>query len=259
MQEGSTNKMTNSIYNLSLKTKAEFRSADILTLEASKRLNDIRTSTANYFPKLKIKSRLSALFLFLVAASSRIKRLNWQNFTNTLKSKQPMLVVAWHGSLVIPIYCLRNHGIFILTSLSLDGDLLTRTLYSFGFRCVRGSSSRGGMRGLLEMVKIMKRGANCAITVDGPRGPRHKVKPGAVLLAQKANALIIPLGVAYSKCHHLNNWDRTEVPYPTSRAVLSVGKPFSITKDISLDEGCDIIKESIFACEKEAKQRICNG
>lgn len=246
-------------YNLSLKTTAEYRNADIAALEASKRLNDKRVLERNYFQKLRIKSKLSAGLLMLVASLAKVERHNWKAFKKAMSEKKPILVVAWHGSLVVPIYSLRNNGIFILTSLSTDGDLLTHTLYSFGFRCVRGSSSRGGMRGLLEMVKIMKSGAKCAITVDGPRGPRHQVKPGAVLLAQKTHALLLPLGVAYSNYHKLNNWDQTELPMPGSRAVLAVGNPFSISDKISVEEGCKIIQNKIFDCEKLASKRINNG
>jgi lysophospholipid acyltransferase (LPLAT)-like uncharacterized protein len=146
-----------------------------------------------------------------------------------------------------------------MTSLSEDGDLLTQILYNMGYKCARGSSSRGGMRGLLEMIKLMKNGLNGAITVDGPRGPRQEVKPGAVLLAQKTGALLVPIGVAYSNCIRLKNWDRTEVPLPGSRAVMITGDAFTIASDADLQQGCDLVRERILACEAAARDYIASG
>jgi hypothetical protein len=164
--------------------------------------------------------------------------------------------VAWHSSLISSIYCHRKKNIVIMTSLSQDGDLLTQILYYLGYRCVRGSSSRGGMRGLLEMVKLLKQGENGAITVDGPRGPRHQVKPGAVLVSQKTDALLFPIGLAYSSCKKLNNWDKTEVPTPFSTVAMYTGKPFTISAKMDIKEGCELIGSAITNCEQHAEQII---
>jgi len=115
------------------------------------------------------------------------------------------------------------------------------------------------MRGLLEMMRLMQSGYTGAITVDGPRGPRHEVKPGAALLAQKTGALLVPIGVGYSRCVSLNNWDRTEIPLPGSRAVMITGEPFTISPETDIQAGCDLIGKRIMACEADAREYLASG
>jgi len=98
-----------------------------------------------------------------------------------------------------------------------------------------------------------------SLTVDGPRGPRHEVKPGAVLLAQKTGARIVPLGMAYSSCLKMNSWDLTEVPLPGTRAVLYTGIPFAIPPGVSVEEGCQMIKDRLLACENAASEYLVTG
>ena len=225
-------------------------------LQASKRLDDGRWSDPAYQARLRIKARLGAGFITTVNSLVNIKKVGFENYLKAVKSERPTLIVAWHSSLISSIYCHRKKNIVIMTSLSQDGDLLTQILYYLGYRCVRGSSSRGGMRGLLKMVKLLKQGENGAITVDGPRGPRHQVKPGSVLVAQKTNSLLFPIGLAYSKCKKLNNWDKTEVPLPFSNVVMYTGEPFTISAKMNIAEGCDLIGSAIKNCEKQAEQII---
>ena len=229
---------------------------DLNALTASTRLGDGRWDNPKYAPWIRIKGRASAGIIYIASALAKVEKIGWKNYLSAYDSDDPSLVVAWHGSLIVPIYCHRNRNLVIMTSLSGDGDLLTHALYNLGYKCVRGSSSRGGMRGLLEMVKLIKTGGNGAITVDGPRGPRHEVKPGAVLVAQKSGAQIVPVGMAYSNCIRLKNWDRTEIPVPGSRAVMVSGEPFKIPSSISLEDGCKMVKERIFACEDLAAQKV---
>ncbi|MGM0600130.1 MAG: lysophospholipid acyltransferase family protein [Candidatus Rifleibacteriota bacterium] len=225
-------------------------------LQASKRLHDGRWGDPAYQARLRIKARLGAGFITAVNSLVKIKKIGFENYLEALKDRRPTLIVAWHNSLISSIYCHRKKNIVIMTSLSQDGDLLTQILYYLGYGCVRGSSSRGGMRGLLEMVKLLKQGENGAITVDGPRGPRHEVKPGAVLVAQKTDALIFPIGLAYSDCKRLDNWDKTEVPKPFSNVTMYTGKPFSISAKMDIKEGCELIGSAIKNCEQHAEQII---
>ncbi len=95
-----------------------------------------------------------------------------------------------------------------MASRSRDGDYISRILNKLGWEVVRGSTSKGGARSLLKLIKKLREGKSLGITPDGPRGPIHKVKPGIIYLAQKSNALIIPIGVAFSKKKVFSSWDR---------------------------------------------------
>ena len=116
-----------------------------------------------------------------------------------------------------------------MTSLSRDGRLQDKTLTRLGLRTVAGSSSRGGRRALVEMVRRMQAGGNAAFAVDGPRGPLHIVKPGVIYLASRTGSVIIPL-TARAKYRYVFNkaWDKYEFPLPFSPAIVILGKPIEI-------------------------------
>lgn len=237
----------------------DLQTSDKQTLEASKRLNDGRWQNPTYQARIRLLARLGAWFITLINSMVKIERIGFEKYLRLLAGTIPTIIVAWHGSLISSIYCHRRRNIVIMTSLSQDGDLLTQILYYLGYKCVRGSSSRGGMRGLLEMIRLLRSGMHGAITVDGPRGPLHEVKPGAVLAAQRANALLVPIGLAFSHCYRFNNWDKTAVPLPGSRVVMVTGEAFVIPDKLAMEEGCRLIKEKIEDSERKAQQILKNG
>ena len=232
---------------------------DFAALHGSMRLRDGRWQNPGWAAALKLKAIGGAALILALSKLVRIERPTFRKFTQACKGDRPVVIIAWHGSLIVPIYCHRRLGLVNMTSLSEDGDLVTSILYNLGYECVRGSSSRGGMRVLLEMIRLLKSGRNGAITVDGPRGPRHEVKPGIVLLAQKTGALLVPVGMGYSNCISLNNWDHTEIPLPGSRAVMISGDPFTISPETDIQQGCTLVRASIQACEAAAREYLATG
>lgn len=247
------NKVNNDNYNKTSQAR------NFEQLRGSSRVGDGRWDDPLYMTKLSLKGRAIAGMISAMACYTRLERPGFEKFVKAARDTRPVIVVAWHSSMIVPAYCFRNRDLVIMSSLSQDGDLMARTMVCFGYHSVRGSSSRGGMRGLLEMVKMLKNGRNGSLTVDGPRGPAHEVKPGAVLLAQKANARIIPIGMGYSHCLRLKNWDRTEVPIPGTRAVLVTGDPFELAPGATIEAGCQLIKERLLACESAAAGYIATG
>jgi lysophospholipid acyltransferase (LPLAT)-like uncharacterized protein len=127
----------------------------------------------------------------------------------------------WHQC-VLPcaIYYRRTHAT-ILISRSFDGELITRILNLFGFRAVRGSSSRGAREGLLGLKSIIESGSPAIFTADGPRGPIYRTKMGPIKLAQLTGA---PIGSFHLEPEHawvMNSWDQFLVPRPFTRIVVS--------------------------------------
>jgi lysophospholipid acyltransferase (LPLAT)-like uncharacterized protein len=228
-------------------------------LRSSSRLNDGRWDDPAYMTRLRLKGRAIAGMISMMACWTRLERPGFERFLKASRGEKPVVVVAWHSSMIVPAYVYRNQDLVIMSSLSQAGDLMACVMVCFGYHSVRGSSSKGGMRGLLEMVKLMKNGRNGSLTVDGPRGPKHEVKPGAVLLAQKAGADIIPIGMGYSHCLRLNNWDGTEIPLPGARAVLYTGKPFALDANATVEDGCRLIRDRLMACEAAAAEYIRTG
>jgi lysophospholipid acyltransferase (LPLAT)-like uncharacterized protein len=121
-----------------------------------------------------------------------------------------------------------------MTSTSEDGELMTRVLRLFGFGISRGSSTRGGARALVGIVKLVRDGFSGTVAIDGPKGPRHKPKPGVWHLARHAEALVIPTGVARSSAVVFErSWNKTFLPKPFAKVIVSFGAPLAPPAEIT--------------------------
>ena len=141
--------------------------------------------------------------------------------------KSPIFCL-WHDRIFAGTYFLRDRGIVVITSQSRDGEYIARFLKRFGFGTIRGSSTRGGVRALVEMIRCMRRGLSMAFTVDGPRGPRYEAKKGAVLLAKKTGNPMIPFSVECARFWTVSSWDRMQIPKPLTRARFLVAPPIYV-------------------------------
>ncbi len=121
----------------------------------------------------------------------------------------------------------RRRRTVVMVSLSSDGAMQARALGVLGFSVVRGSSSRGGARGLAALVRRLRRGTcDAAFAVDGPRGPHEVAKEGALVAARAAGALLVPMGAAIVHGHHFRRaWDRFQLAAPFSRVAVVLGAP----------------------------------
>ncbi len=145
-------------------------------------------------------------------------------------SGRPVLLAAWHGR---ALYLLRHYyrqrqHFTVLVSHSRDGELLSQVLQACGIDTTRGSSSRGGIRALLGLVRKMRRGSHALVIPDGPRGPRYQVQPGIVLVAEKTGATILPVTYSARWKKVLTSWDRFIIPLPFSRVVVVYGEPIQV-------------------------------
>lgn len=141
--------------------------------------------------------------------------------------KVPILCF-WHDRIFAGTYHFRDRGIVVLTSASFDGEYIARFIRRLGYGAVRGSSTRGGVRGLVEMIRLMRSRVPMAFTVDGPRGPRYEAKSGAVLLAKKTENPILPFGVECSSYWTINSWDKLQIPRPFARARVIFAEPIYV-------------------------------
>ena len=116
-----------------------------------------------------------------------------------------------------------------MISASRDGELISRVAGFFGYVPIRGSSSRGGKEAAQEMVAALQAGRRCAITPDGPRGPRRELKMGVVQLAKMTGSPVVPFGFAVERGWRLRSWDQFIVPKPFSKAVFVYGEPILVS------------------------------
>lgn len=144
----------------------------------------------------------------------------------------PAIYVFWHRCVFPATWFFRKRNIAVMTSKSFDGEYIARIIEMFGFPAVRGSSSRGGVRALLGMHKVLDKKNSVAFTIDGPRGPRYVAKPGPVLLARNTGAPIMCFHIALEKAWVMNSWDRFMIPKPFSRAFLRIGPLMQVSRGI---------------------------
>ncbi len=151
----------------------------------------------------------------------------------------PSIVAFWHGRMFLLPFALKEFSdkVAILISRHRDGELIANIVEKLGFKTVRGSTGKGkgGERAFLQMLKLLKEGYCVAITPDGPRGPREKVKPGVVKLSLTSGIPIYPLTFACSSCFTLSSWDKFKIPKPFSRCKVLLGSPLR-PEDFSSEE-----------------------
>jgi len=139
-------------------------------------------------------------------------------------------------------------NITAIASQSKDGDLGAYLLNKYGFIPVRGSSSRGGTKALLQAKGYVNHGHDIVITVDGPRGPRFDVKPGAIYLAKIAHVLILPVMFQIDRFIAFNSWDRFIVPLPFTTVTAIYGEPILLNTSREKNEilnGQNILKNAL--------------
>lgn len=162
-------------------------------------------------------------------------------------SGRNIIFAVWHEHLWLPVYYLRNRDCAALASESRDGEYITGVLERLNWEVVRGSTSRGGIRSLMKLIKKLRQGQEVAITTDGPTGPRRQVKPGIYYLAKKTDSVIVPLGVAFKTKKVFNSWDRFKLPAPFTKASLVFGEGITIAQENAedIDYYQELIKDRI--------------
>jgi lysophospholipid acyltransferase (LPLAT)-like uncharacterized protein len=143
-----------------------------------------------------------------------------------LGTAQPLVFVFWHGSQMALTAVSRRRPTNVLVSFSRDGELQSGVMRMLGLHVIRGSSAKGGARGLRALVRQLRQGRDAALAVDGPRGPRGVSKPGALLAARLAGGACVPLGCAAAHVLTLRKtWDQFQIPLPFSRVLVWIGEP----------------------------------
>lgn len=203
----------------------------------------------------------------LAGQPMRLIRNSWRVTGSTVHPKAeallqagtPVIYALWHGRMYCLFKAVPLDQVAILVSPSNDGEFITRIAQRIGFRhFVRGSHKRGGTQAILGLKKeLAERKHSIAFTVDGPRGPRYKVKPGIIRLASQSGTPIIPLGSAtrWLLKKFDRSWDHFHAPLPFTEMQLRYGEPLSIPPNLSDDEiahYCHQLEEELLRVNLEA-------
>jgi lysophospholipid acyltransferase (LPLAT)-like uncharacterized protein len=191
-----------------------------------------------------------------ITASMRIQREGFHHVDAIESSGRRAILAAFHGRQFLLPGCLTGWRITVMTSLSRDGELQARTLARFGWGIARGSASRSGARGLIGIRRFMEKGFNPIFAVDGPRGPLHEVKPGAVFLAKRTGNPVVPVTTSALPAHILKKtWDQYVLPLPFSRGAVLLGEPMEFdgdTSDEALSRDCGKLQAELLRLQERA-------
>ncbi|MGH9751735.1 MAG: lysophospholipid acyltransferase family protein [Blastocatellia bacterium] len=155
-----------------------------------------------------------------IGATLKFEVKGWEHHTD----REPLIYCSWHNRIPISTYFWRRRSIVVMSSRSFDSEYIARFIQRFGYGAAKGSSTRGALAGLIQMIRAIKSGKSVGFTVDGPRGPIYEAKPGALLLAKKSGAAILPFSISLDRCWRLPSWDRIEIPKPFARAFVVIGE-----------------------------------
>ena len=172
---------------------------------------------------------VGGVVLRLVARTWRIRQIN-RGPTQALRDAgQPVILVLWHGALLPLLWHHRRQGVAVLISEHGDGEIIARIALSLGYRTVRGSTTRGAARALLELTRAARSGIDLAFTPDGPRGPAHRFAPGALIVAQRSGAPFVAIHAHAERAWHLRSWDRFVIPKPFTRITVAYSDPVPVS------------------------------
>jgi len=199
---------------------------------------------------LALVPRLYGVASRLLFATCRVRVLGEGNLARYLELASPRVVIFWHYSVfpVIALHRRRIRGWAAMVSASDDAEFVARILARQGVMPVRGSRNRRGLAALKGLLTLMAGGHDAALVGDGSQGPARVMQPGALLLASRAGAPIMPVAVAADRYWAFASWDRSILPKPFARIVLAYGEPFAVPAGLDGD--------GIEQWRKDAEERL---
>lgn len=185
---------------------------------------------------------LRAIFSLLTATYRVQKVIGSEHAERILQDRESVYAPCyWHQhhilcSTMMRGWIRRGFRACFLVSASVDGDVPARIARSWGAKVIRGSANQTGALVLRDMQAMMKDGVSIVTTADGPNGPKHQFKPGAVLMARIGAAPLVPLACAADRAWYLDRWDDFMIPKPFARVVLAVGEPIVVPPKASMSQ-----------------------
>lgn len=171
------------------------------------------------------------LLIKLIGRTTRFEVEGWEHWEAAASHGSLPIYTFWHNRVFLSTYFWQRRRIVVMTSQSFDGEYIARFIQRFGYGAARGSSTRGGVGAVVEMVRLMRAGSPTAFTIDGPKGPRYVAKMGAVLLAKKTGYPVLPFTVTCRNFWEAKSWDAFQLPKPFTRARVEIAPPIFVPPD----------------------------
>lgn len=200
-----------------------------------------RTRARDDFPlSARIAQIAGGAGLRALAATWRYRVVGGEAIESLRAAGEPFIFSLWHGQLLPLIWHHRGQGVAILVSEHRDGELIARVAAAIGYRLIRGSTTRGGGRALMAIVKELRSGAEVAVTPDGPKGPARTYAPGALVAAQRSGAPILPVAAHADRAWYLSSWDGFMIPKPFAKVTVAYGPSRHVDAPSSRDAATEV-------------------
>ena len=207
---------------------------------------------AIYMIKTFFKTKILYLIILLSYRFNKTKVFGESN----IEDLDSFILVSWHGKVLGLMEYMKHKGYFALVSQSRDGELITRIAKNFGYNFFRGSSNKGGKEAIKNIGGFFEENidAKIIITPDGPTGPEHKVKPGALILSQNSGKPIIPMIVDVKNSWKFKNWHTFYLSKPFSKMRVVFGEPLYFNKDEGIETGTQKIEDALKKVDEVASK-----
>lgn len=181
--------------------------------------------------------------LFLLNSTYRVRKIIGGEIADRIvaDTSQAYVPCYWHQQHVVcgnlmRDWLRRGHRAAYIVSASVDGEIVSRLVRSWGAEVIRGSANDTGALVLRDSHQMMKRGVSIVVTSDGPLGPPFEFKAGTVLMAGIGGAPLVPIAYAADRAWRLNTWDHFMIPKPFARVVIAIGEPIEVPRGASKEE-----------------------
>ncbi len=204
------------------------------------------------FVRIYVLGFLAALIIRVLYATIRWERVNLGPSDPGMRASDPQIFAFWHGRmLMLPGHYMRHRGArrtarpYMLISRHGDGRLIAFAIRLLGIHSVAGSSTRGAVTAVLDLMRKAQAGSDIGVTPDGPKGPRGVCKKGIAILAQKTGLPVYPLTYTTKARWQLRSWDGMIIPKPFSRGVALRGEPIMVRGEDNLDVASTKIQDAL--------------
>jgi lysophospholipid acyltransferase (LPLAT)-like uncharacterized protein len=217
-------------------------------LIASLRKRFVSSNTAQW-----LLSTIASAYVLVVRWTSRIDR-------SSPPANGPFIIAVWHGHIAM-LHQLRfgDRALVALVSSHRDGQLISKCAWHYNIGTVQGSTGRGGITAVRQLIRWAQQGHSLVITPDGPRGPRMRVKEGIIEIARLSNLPILPAAIGVSKGRRLKSWDYFVIPSLFSRIAIRWGVPIQIAPGGNPTSDAARLQLALTSLQNEADRCVRGG
>ncbi len=208
-----------------------------------------------------VQKMLAAVGCMIISGVCRTNRIALEGLEHIqeIKDGGGGIIIMWHKTTLLPVYCCRNRGVSPIVSTSRDGNLMAKiSVRMLKGEPVRGSAGKDdGVSALKACLRLVRQNRVISITLDGSKGPARKVYGGAAAILKKTGCPFTACGCAIDNpVVFRNSWDKHSEPRPFGRSSVVFTKPQTLPEGLSDEEANSFLAEAVDAAVRKAEERL---